>query len=304
MSQNEIELKIGHWHIEFMMNRNIWTNDMKKKQNLNYCALGLAALAVGLASTAQATISYQISNGGLETANVTFDGTSYNGILAGGIGITSTGGSGGPSSYVSLCTDFMGSLYLGNTYTYNSPVSISSSGLTGIAPVWGADNSGKSAGSADLTSATYGLDNAAQLFYNNISVLTSGTTDQKAALQLAVWTALYDTTSVGAVTGSRFGFNVASAAGSLAATLIGELVNPTSSSYVAPPVGLLVPSPATAANGNNPDGAPPQELLVALPTPTPVPPTPVPEASTVITGALLLLSFGVCSLKSFGKSRI
>jgi hypothetical protein len=266
---------------------------------------GVVALAAGLATQAQATLSYQISNAGLETANVTFDGTSYNGILAGGIGVTSTGGSGGSSSFVSICTDFLGSLYLGNTYTYNSPVSISSPGLTGIAPTWGADNAGKTSGTADTTSATYGLDNAAELFYHNIGVLTSGTTDQKAALQLAIWTALYDTTSAGAVdvTGSRFSFNVASTAGGIALNWLEGLVNPTSSSYVDSPVGLLVPSPATAANGSNPDGEPPQELLVVMPTPQALAPTPVPEASTVITGTLLLLSFGVCSLKSFGKSR-
>jgi hypothetical protein len=80
---------------------------------------------------------------------------------------------------------------------------------------------------------------------------------------------------------------------------IDGLINPTSSSYTTPNVGILVPSPATAANGNNPDGAPPQELLVNMP----VPPTAVPEASTVVTGMLLLMSFGLCSLKSFGKSR-
>jgi hypothetical protein len=276
-----------------------------KQFNHKYCILGVVALAASLATQAKATVSYQISNGGLETADVTFDGTSYNGILAGGIGITSSGGSGGSSSYVSICTDFLGSLYLGNTYTYNNPVSITTSGLTGIAPVWGADNNGQTAGTADLTSATLGLDNAAELFYKNISVLTSGTTDQKAALQLAVWTALYDTTSAGVVdvTGSRFGFDAASAAGAIALGWIDGLVNPTSGSYVAPPVGLLVPSPATAANGNNPDGAPPQELLVPLPTSQALAPTPVPEASTVVTGALLLLSFGLCSLKSFGKSR-
>lgn len=162
-------------------------------------------LAVSLATQAKATISYQISKGWLETADVSFDGSSFNGMRADGIGITSSGSSGGSSSYVSICTDF--------------------------------------------------------------------------------------------------GFDVASAAGAIALGWIDGLVNPTSGAYVAPPVDLLVPSPATAANGNNPDGAPPQELLVVSPTPQALAPTPVPEASTVITGTLLLLSFGLCSLKSFGKSR-
>jgi hypothetical protein len=268
---------------------------MKRTINHIGCFASLVFLA-GFASSAHATISYQISNAGLETANVTLDGTTYDGILAGGIGITKTGGSGGPSSYVSICTDFLGSLYLGSTYSYNSPVSISAAG-NGVAPSWGEDNAGKSPSQSDLTTAGLAIQNAAELFYKNFAVLTTGTTDQKAALQLAVWTALYDTTGAGNIltTASRFTFDTTSSAGILALDWINALVNPTSSSFVSPPVGLLVPSPATAANGPNPDGAPPQELMIV---------TPVPESSTIIAGALLFLPFGLCSLKSFRKSRI
>jgi len=270
---------------------------MKKIIKHISCISSLALMTAGFASSARATISYQISNAGLETANVSFDGTAYDGILAGGIGITQTGGSGGPSSYVSVCTDFLGSLYLGSTYSYNSPISTSTAGLIGIDPTWGADNAGKSGSSADVTTAKLAIQNAAELFYNNIAILMTGTTDQKAGLQLAIWTALYDTTAAGNVitAASRFTFDPTSSAGHLALDWLSELVNPTTSSFVEPPVGVLVPSPATAANGNNPDGAPPQELLVI---------TPVPEASTIIAGALLFLPFGLCSLKSFRKSRI
>jgi hypothetical protein len=56
---------------------------------------------------------------------------------------------------------------------------------------------------------------------------------------------------------------------------------------------ILTPSPAGSAQGN-PDGNAPQSWLVYA---------PVPEASTVVSATLLLLSFGVCSLKSFGKFR-
>jgi hypothetical protein len=56
----------------------------------------------------------------------------------------------------------------------------------------------------------------------------------------------------------------------------------------------LAPDLDNASNGPNPDGNPPQGLLIYA---------PVPEASTVITATLLLLSFGMCSLKSFGKFR-
>ena len=271
-----------------------------KQMNRKYCILGIGVLVSGLALSANATISYQISNAGLETTDVSFDGTSYNGVLAGGIGISGSDG----SSYVSLCTDFLGSLYLGSTYSYNSPVSVGSSGLTGIAPAWGADNAGKTGGAIDQTSATYGLDNAASLFLNNLSVLKTGTTDQKAALQIAVWTALYDTTSTGTLdlTDGRFDFSADTGLDSDVLAYLNGLVNPTSAGYTTPAVDLLVPSPATAANGNNPDGQPPQELLIPSSTTQVV--QPVPEASTIVTGALLLLSFGLCSLKSFGKSRV
>jgi hypothetical protein len=263
------------------------TNIRNKKQ-LGYTL----ALAMGAALSANATIAYQVSNAGLEYANVSLDSVNYNGILAGAIGLTETGG--GNSSYISICTDFLGSLYLGSTYTFNSPVSVSSTALVGVGldPVWGADNSGKTAATADTASAQYALQNAAQIFANNIGVLNSGTVDQKAALQLAVWYALYDTSASGQITGSRFGFDGSSAAGAIADGWLTGLQNPSAPGYAGPDVGLLVPSPATAANGNNPDGSPPQELLVA----------PVPEASTVIAGMFSLLPLGLWGIRSLRKS--
>jgi hypothetical protein len=266
------------------------TNMTNKKQ----LGCALATLAVGAALSAHATIAYQVSNGGLESANVSLDSVTYDGILAGGIQLTQTGGSGGPSSYISICTDFLGSLYLGNTYTFNSPVSVSSANLVGVGldPVWGADNFGKTALTADATSAQYALQNAAQIFANNMGVLNTGTLDQKAALQLAVWDALYDTTSSGLITGTRFGFDGSSAAGGIAEGWLTGLENPSDPSYVSPNIGLLMPSPALPSNGNNPDGSPPQELLVA----------PVPEASTVIAGMFSLLPLGLWGIRSMRKS--
>jgi hypothetical protein len=262
----------------------------KKNSKLGYT---LATLAMGAALSAQATISYQVSNGGLEYANVSLDSVNYNGILAGGIQLTQVGGSGGPSSYISICTDFLGSLYLGYTYTFNNAIPVSSSLVgVGLDPVWGADNAGKTQGTADSTSAGYALQNAAQIFAKNMGVLNSGTLDQKAALQLAIWDALYDTTAAGLISGSRFGFDTGSAAGIIAEGWLTGLSDPALPGYVAPSVGLLVPSPATPANGNNPDGSPPQELLVA----------PVPEASTVVAGVFSLLPLGLWGFRSLRKA--
>lgn len=197
MSQNGIEHKNEYWHIDFMMTWNIWASAGKKKRNMNYYAVGLAALTTVLASTAHASISYQISPAGSGTENVTFDRASHHDILAGGIGITSTG------------------------------------------------------------------------------AIINGS-------------------------GAHYGLNLSGVAGNLTASFIDGLINPASGSHVAPPVGLLVPSPEATMNGNNPNDTPQQEVLPDSRRR----PTPVPEASTIITGALLLLSFGVCSLKSFGKSRV
>jgi hypothetical protein len=67
--------------------------------------------------------------------------------------------------------------------------------------------------------------------------------------------------------------------------------------------GVFVPNPTSTANVWRFDGSP-SELSVSTPASQGLEPTPVPEASTVIAGMLLLLSFGVCSLKSFWKFRV
>lgn len=118
-----------------------------------------------------------------------------------------------------------------------------------------------------------GLLVAANLFAANSGLLTAGN-DDAAALQLAVWSILY---------GSSFTVT-ADDAGTAAelSTLLAEVPSlPTTSTSEA----LLVPDPDTIPGA--------AQALFA----------PVPEASTVLSGSLLLLSFGVCSLKSFGKSR-
>ncbi len=251
--------------------------------NKRIYVLGAIALAGGLACQSKADISYTVSDASLETVGVEFQGSDYN-VLAGGIGFTASGPTqGAPSSYVSVCTDFGGSLYLGSTYTFNAPVSTSSV-LPGYAPVatWGQN-------------ASAAIQNAATLFANYSSALTSGNYDAAAGLQLAIWTALYDSTAVGAIntgSGAEFlGVNNGSDASAIADmnTYLAALAGLTPSTTTE----ILTPSPAGSAQGN-PDGNAPQSWLVYA---------PVPEASTVVSATLLLLSFGVCSLKSFGKFR-
>jgi hypothetical protein len=257
------------------------SNHMKRTRLLAR-GLVLTVIAVWSVSQANATVSYKVSDGGLEYDTITLAG--YNGgsafsALAGGIAIQRVGGDTGvPNNYVTICTDVGGTLYLGWTYTYDKPVPFS--GQTGINPNWGADNG--FGGTPNEASAQKAIQNAAELFYTHFDVLTTGTTSQKAALQLAVWDAIYDTDATGQLTGNRFSFSGNSAA--LAQTWLDALTHTTS--YTG---GLLYPDPL---NQGNPNGEPPQELLMRTQDFT-----PVPEPTTVIAGALLLLPFGASTLR-------
>ncbi len=191
---------------------------------------------------------------------------------------------GAPSSYVSVCTDFNGSLYLGSTYTFNAPIPTANALTTpGYSPdpSWGVN-------------APAAIQNAATLFANYSSVLTSGNYDAAAGLQLAIWTVLYDSTAVGTVStapGAEF-LGVDDGSDTAAIAFLNGYLADLSGLTPSTTVGIFTPSPDGPQG--NPDGNPPQGLLIYA---------PVPEASTVVTATLLLLSFGVCSLKSFGKFR-
>jgi hypothetical protein len=258
------------------------------KLNKKLQILGAVALTAGLASPARAAINYQISDYSLEAVSLSDNGgVSYQPVLAGGIGITETGSSGltgnAPSSYVAVCTDFNSALYVGDTYTYAAPVttSLPPVGYPGN-PVWTAD----------------GLLNAATLAVKFGSVLTSGNFDQAAGLQMAIWTVLYDSTGVGAVnTAGVFRAASGSAAYTDMNTFLAGLALATPSS-----AEILLPSPDDSSNGgiltNHGNNEPPQALMLVAPLVT-----PVPEASSIISGGMLLLSFGLCSLRTFSKFR-
>jgi hypothetical protein len=255
--------------------------------------LGLAvAVAAGI-SQARATVTYQILDGGLEGFNVTIDTTTYNGALAGGIKIHQTAGDTGvPTDYVTVCTDIQGTLYLGNTYTYNKPVDFGN--LNGVNPRWGADNAGQTIQNADPTSANQAIQNAAQLFYDHFSVLTGNSITDKAALQLAVWAALYNTDANGAIvtTGKRFTFSGSDSTAVTEANLwLSQLTAVTHDG------AILYPNPVTGQQyyGNT---EPPQELLMRSGDVT-----AVPEPTTVVAGALLLLPFGASALRFARKNR-
>ena len=271
---------------------------LKRKSGRTIQTLALALGVGGLVSVASASVTYQINNGGLESFDVAIDGTAINGALAGGIQINRVSGDTSmPSSYVTVCTDIQGTLYLGRSYTYDTPTT-PFSGQTGVNPTWGAVNTPAYLGSssANTANAAQAIQNAAYLFYT-FGQLTGtglgGTTDERAALQLAVWEALYDTTAAGTVTGTRFAVSGGDAnainQASIWISALNSQVNAGNFGYTG---YLLYPDPLNVANNNN---EPPQELLIGA--------NPVPEAPTVIAGALLLLPLGASAFKILRKNR-
>jgi hypothetical protein len=161
-----------------------------------------ALIAACAASAASAAVDWQIGDGGLVGGfTATLDGTTEGGFLAGGISLTQNPAGQDTSlveSYITLCASFQGTVNLGSTYAYGTPVPFATA-LDGHLPNWGSDIAG--------TGAQLAINNAAQLYYTYGSVLYGSDNSAKAGLQLAVWTALYDTISTGAVTGSRFVVN-------------------------------------------------------------------------------------------------
>jgi hypothetical protein len=239
-----------------------------QRRNVLGCLLGVGVLF--LASQAEAAFAtYNVGNGGLQAFNVTWDTTTEN-AFAGGILMTRTAGD--PSmaaSFMTVCTDIGGTLFLGYNYSYSQPQVFN--GLTGLRPTWGAT-------AGDAAAA---IQAAANIFYTHQGVLTSGSQAERSALQLAVWEALYDT-GTGSTLGlgdGRFRVNSGDAAAiTLAATWLSQV--DASARYAG---FLLVPDPVQQY------GLFGQEVFYNV--------TPVPEPTTLIAGALLLLPFGASTIR-------
>jgi hypothetical protein len=239
-----------------------------------------AAALLPVASVGALVVTYTPQNGGLSwTQPFRIDSINE----AGGVGgILAEASSSNPSGYttdfVSVCLDVLGVLQLDTPQTF-TPVGFPAATLLGLNPPWGNDGSGGSSG-GDAPTA---LNNAAHLLYAAGSVLTSGSTADKVALQLAVWEVLYDT---GLGTGfsldnGRFQVpsNAEGAAGKAAAqsllnTLFPSNIEVASASYTGE---LLVP--VKLVGGEWVADSSKQELIL-----NPGSITPVPEASTLFAG--------------------
>ncbi|MDR3412350.1 MAG: hypothetical protein P4L87_15660 [Formivibrio sp.] len=288
--------------------------------NRTIAAVGLACLGIGTSDAAM--VDYQISTSTalLESFNISYNtsgntlNNTDNGAYVGGIQISRvTGGtqplSAFPSTYTTVCTDVGNIVYMGDTYGYDLK---SFSGQAGLNPLWGYNATTIGGTGTQLTGATLqgeqalAIQNAAHIFYSEFSNLGTGATaSQNAAVQLAVWAALYNTTISGQITGFSYsGGNGSISGGRLAVSgadqaainLAASWLNAINTGGTAGNYGLtgnlLYPNPTTQ------NGAPVQELLIRTQDAT-----PVPEASTMVAGVLLLLPFGASTLRMFRKNR-
>ncbi len=280
----------------------------------------MVAAMVGCVLTAEADVSYKIANANigaskildgntsvyqdLDQFDVKFNNSSYNNILAGGIMISQPKGSNDklPNNYVSVCTDFLGSLYLGSTYQYDNQAVPITSKTTGIDPGWNDSvEAGQLASELFNTYGDVGLGGIGT--GGSKSVNAAFTVEDMAALQLAVWMVLYDTSGSGTTTKVNYTsgeFQVTSAVGNdsdailLAKTWVGAVVKIADKGPGYTKLdSLLVPDPKLGVQGN-PDKQVPQELLYSS----------VPEPATILGGLLLLLPLGASTIRKLRKSQV
>jgi hypothetical protein len=248
------------------------------EMNMKYLVQALALGAV-VACTSQAfgTVEYQAGNGGLEAFHITWD-SHQEYALAGGISLHKISGDANmPADYVSVCTDIGATIFLGNNYTFSGPAAFT--GHSGINPAWGA-------GVGDAVAA---IQAAADIFYTHHNVLNGGTLSDKAALQLAVWEALYDSTAGGqalSLSGGRF--SVDPAWGDLAAIATAASWAASVNTHATYSGFLLVPDPDYQYSAQA------QELFINV--------TPVPEPATILAACLLLLPLGASTFRILRRS--
>jgi hypothetical protein len=195
-----------------------------------------------------------------------------------------------------VCTDVKGTVNTGNWYYYQD---VGFSGQSGLDPTWGNNGSGV----ASTAAGARAIQVAADIFVNHFpsggNLLYGSHTytaaEQWAALQLAVWEALYDT-QTGA---STYGFAGGRFQGPGVSADIQNLALYWDNGSAATPVGkysgdLLVPLVSNGSGGWN-VATTTQEMLFSI--------TAVPEPTTMIAGALLLLPFGASTLRFVRKNR-
>ncbi|MHC1765365.1 MAG: hypothetical protein AB9869_13865 [Verrucomicrobiia bacterium] len=261
-----------------------------KRYSSSLLLCSLLTLAFSAAQARAGFVTYDVNVGAKHSLNVTIDATTHSGAWVGEINLTNPNPAANGIPYDTVCTDINGTLYVPGKYSF-TPYQFAQSG-GGIAPSWGAGNAGQPRVSPPNTqpnaNAVAAIQNAADIFYNNLATVKSfDDADHWAALQLAVWEALYDSSASGAtlsLSDGRFRAAVSGNTLTLANAMIqssGNFVR--SRDYLG---DLLYPD---ISNPNSP----PQALLYQV--------TPVPEPTTLIAGVLLLLPFAASTLRRFRK---
>jgi hypothetical protein len=150
-----------------------------------------------------------------------------------------------------------------------------------------------------------GIENAQYLWrLYSPTIIASGNAAQGAGLELAMWAALYNSTSYGHLGGNIFSVGTwAGGTGTGTANAWYNTYLAGLSSYnnaVDSSSGFVFEDAAMVPGDPNYKGTPTsgagQELIYNT--------TPVPEPTTIVAGALLLLPFGASTLRAFRKNRV
>jgi hypothetical protein len=221
---------------------------------------------------------------GLNGFKVTWDNTTT-AVFAGGIKLTKTSDS---SEFLTVCLDIGSTLTFFQSHNYSAPTGFD--GQSGLNPSWGAGNG---AGLASAQNAAAAIQAAADIFYKHSPVLGGSSLVQQAALQLAVWEALYDTTAGGTT------YNLTGGGRFSVATGIGENNpnNPVGDAAIILASEWLAQVDQTARYSGallRPEDLSVQEMFYTV--------TPVPEPTTVIAGAFLLLPLASSVIRRFRQS--
>jgi hypothetical protein len=204
-------------------------------------------------------------------------------------------GIGGSSTFYSVCLSPAG-LLDGNMHTYNvKPFGGGTGANPGIYPsnwAW----SGPSA-----TPQYWGVQNAAYIWHTFGMGIVDNTgnvgyqSQRAAALEFAVWTALYDSTGYGALGAPS---NWIAPTGQMDATTL-SYYNQYKAALIS--AGSSIPlytgnilEGVGAVSGGAGSGQSQEFFMLG---------TPIPEPTTMIAGALLLLPFGASTLRSLRKNR-
>jgi hypothetical protein len=250
------------------------------------CAAGAQAALINVGDGL--TIS-----GDIDTAAATIGSVYYNGggepwsgaqVYAGAfqVNVLNNTQAGSQFSIFSFCTDVGVDWQYGNQFY----TAMSFGGVSGVNPQW-------SAKPEAIQNASYIYNNIFLGMVNNNGVYT-GTADQAAGVQLAIWKVLYDTANNGSLKSKDFSSGVFTATG-----FGGGIADAESDLAALVSARAGTSFPLYSDTWLQPDNGTSQGLIWNNSTPS----SPVPEPTTVLAGMLLLLPFGASTLRILRRNR-